>query len=168
MSISNEPNRNLDNPDQMGNKKLMRTMGLDVGTHTIGIAISDELGLTAQGLKTLKRKSTQDDLREIVTIIDQFEINKIVVGLPKNMNGTLGKQAESVLRWTEVLKDKAQLPVVTWDERLSTVGASKVLLEADLSRRKRKKVIDKLAAVLILQGYLDQSRRTDHEILSEE
>ena len=146
----------------------MRTMGLDVGTHTIGIAISDELGLTAQGLKTLKRKSTQDDLREIVTIIDQFEINKIVVGLPKNMNGTLGKQAESVLRWTEVLKDKAQLPVVTWDERLSTVGASKVLLEADLSRRKRKKVIDKLAAVLILQGYLDQSRRTDHEILSEE
>ena len=143
-------------------------MGLDVGTHTIGIAISDELGLTAQGLKTLKRKSTQDDLREIVTIIDQFEINKIVVGLPKNMNGTLGKQAESVLRWTEVLKDKAQLPVVTWDERLSTVGASKVLLEADLSRRKRKKVIDKLAAVLILQGYLDQSRRTDHEILSEE
>jgi putative Holliday junction resolvase len=152
----------------MGNKELMRIMGLDVGTHTIGIAISDELELTAQGLKTLKRKSREDDLREIATIIGQFEINKIVVGLPRNMNGTLGEQAENVLRWIEVLKDKTQLPVVTWDERLSTVGASKVLLEADLSRRKRKKVIDKLAAVLILQGYLDQSRRTDHEILSQE
>jgi len=143
-------------------------MGLDVGTHTVGIAISDELGLTAQGLKTLKRKSMEGDLREITTIIGQFAINKIVVGLPKNMNGTLGERAENVIRWIEVLKDKTQLPVVTWDERLSTVGAKKVLLEADLSRRKRKKVIDKLAAVLILQGYLDQSRRTDHDILSEE
>jgi len=144
----------------------MRIMGLDVGTRTIGIAISDELGLTAQGLKTLRRGSMQDDLREIATIINQFEINKIVVGLPKNMNGTLGEQAENTLRWVEVLKDQTRLPVVTWDERLSTVGANKVLLEADLSRRKRKKVIDKLAAVLILQGYLDQSTRTDHDILS--
>ena len=146
---------------------LMRIMGLDVGTRTIGMAISDELGLTAQGLKTLKRKSMEDDLQEIATIISQFEINKIVVGLPKNMNGTLGKQAEIVLKWMEVLKDKTQLPVVTWDERLSTVEASKVLLEADLSRRKRKKVIDKLAAVLILQGYLDQSRRPNHGTLSQ-
>ena len=141
-------------------------MGLDVGTRTIGIAISDELGFTAQGLKTLQRKSKEDDLREIAIIIGQFEINKIVVGLPKNMNGTLGERAENVIRWIEVLKDKTQLPVVTWDERLSTVGASKVLLEADLSRRKRKKVIDKLAAVLILQGYLDQSKRKDHDTLS--
>lgn len=133
-------------------------MGLDVGTHTVGIAISDELGLTAQGLKTLKRKSKEDDLREIAAIIVQFQISKIVVGLPKNMNGTLGKQAEDMLGWVDVLKDRTQLPVETWDERLSTVGASKVLLEADLSRRKRKKVIDKLAAVLILQGYLDGNR----------
>ena len=133
-------------------------MGLDVGSRTIGIAISDELGLTAQGLKTLKRKSKEDDLREIAAIILQFQISKIVVGLPKNMNGTLGKQAEDMLGWVDVLKDRTQLPVETWDERLSTVGASKVLLEADLSRRKRKKVIDKLAAVLILQGYLDGNR----------
>jgi putative Holliday junction resolvase len=144
----------------------MRTMGLDVGTHTIGVAISDELGITAQGLKTLKRKSTEDDLKEIATMIGQFEIGKIVVGLPKNMDGTLGKQAEFVLKWIKVLMDRIQVPVVTWDERLSTVGASKVLLEADLSRRKRKKVIDKLAAVLILQGYLDRSRRTNHGALS--
>jgi putative Holliday junction resolvase len=144
----------------------MRTMGFDVGSFTIGIAISDELGITAQGFKTLKRRSMEEDLKEIATIIDQFEIKKIVVGLPKNMDGTLGKQAESVLRWIKVLMGKIQVPVVTWDERLSTVGASKVLLEADLSRRKRKKVIDKLAAVLILQGYLDRSRRTDHGALS--
>jgi putative Holliday junction resolvase len=144
----------------------MRTMGLDVGTHTIGVAISDELGITAQGLKTLKRKSTEDDLKEIATMIGQFEIGKIVVGLPKNMDGTLGKQAEFVFKWIKVLMDRIQVPVVTWDERLSTVGASKVLLEADLSRRKRKKVIDKLAAVLILQGYLDRSRRTNHGALS--
>ena len=146
----------------------MRIMGLDVGSRTIGMAISDELGLTAQGFKTLRRKSLEDDFQEIAAIINQFEISKIVVGLPKNMNGTLGSQAETVLEWVEILKDRIQVPVVTWDERLSTVGASRVLLEADLSRRKRKKVIDKLAAVLILQGYLDQSRRTNHEILSQE
>ena len=146
----------------MGNKKLMRTMGLDIGTHTIGVAISDELGITAQGLKTLRRKSMEEDLKEIATIIRQFEIDKIVVGLPKKMDGTLGTQAEIVFQWIEVLKDKIHVPVVTWDERLSTVGASKVLLEADLSRKKRKKVIDKVAAVLILQGYLERSGRTNN------
>ena len=137
-------------------------MGLDIGTHTIGVAISDEFGITAQGLKTLRRKSMEDDLKEIATIIGQFEIKKIVVGLPKNMNGTLGKQAELVLEVAKVLMQKIQVPVVTWDERLSTVGASKVLLEADVSRKKRKKVIDKLAAVIILQGYLDLNRRASH------
>ena len=151
----------------MGNKKLMRIMGLDVGTHTIGIAISDELGITAQGLKTLKRKSMEEDFKEMAAIIRQFEIEKIIVGLPKNMDGTLGKQAEKVLKWMEALKDKIQISVATWDERLSTVGASKVLLEADLSRRKRKRVIDKVAAVLILQGYLDQSRSKNYGSLSQ-
>jgi putative Holliday junction resolvase len=150
-------------PSKWAIKKLMRIMGLDIGTHTIGVAISDELGITAQGLKTLRRKSMDEDFKEIVGIIRQFEIEIIVVGLPKNMDGTLGRQAEIVLKWMKVLTDKIPIPVVTWDERLSTVGASKVLLEADLSRRKRKKVIDKVAAVLILQGYLDQSRRTNHE-----
>ena len=136
----------------------MRIMGLDIGTRSIGIAISDELAITAQGLKTVKRRSLEDDFKEISTIIDHFEISKIVVGLPKNMNGTLGKQAELVFQWIKDLKNRIHVPVVTWDERLSTVGASRVLLEADLSRKKRKKVIDKLAAVLILQGYLSQSR----------
>jgi putative Holliday junction resolvase len=145
----------------MGNKKLVRTMGLDIGTHTIGVAISDELGIAAHGLKTIRRKSMEEDLKEIATIIHQFEIDKIVVGLPKNMDGTMGRQAEIILQCIKVLRDKIHVPVETWDERLSTVGASKVLLEADVSRRKRKEVIDKLAAVLILQGYLDKSRRTD-------
>jgi len=142
-------------------------MGLDIGSKNIGVAISDELGMTAQGLKTIKRKSKDEDLREITTIITQFEIDKIVVGLPKNMDGTLGKQAEMVFQWIKAFKGKNQLPVVTWDERLSTVGASKILLEADLSRKKRKRVIDKLAAVLILQGYLNQCRnRNDGSHLS--
>ncbi len=146
----------------------MRTMGLDIGSHTIGVAVSDELGITAQGLKTIRRKSMEVDINEIATIIDQFDIQKIVVGLPKNMDGTLGKQAEMVLNWLNSFLNKIHIPVVTWDERLSTVGASKVLLEADLSRAKRKKVIDKLAAVLILQGYLDQCRNSIHAPLSQE
>ena len=136
-------------------------MGLDVGSKTIGVAVSDELGLTAQGIKIIRRKSMKDDLKEICSIISQFMIGKIVVGLPINMDGTLGKQAETVLEWIRWLKDRTSLPVETWDERLSTVEASRTLLEADLSRKKRKQVIDKLAAVLILQGYLDQAGRRD-------
>jgi len=137
-------------------------MGLDIGSKTIGIAVSDELGMTAQGLKTIKRRSMEEDFKEITMIIDQYKIEKIVVGLPKNMDGTLGRQAEIVFQWIISCKKKIPLPVVTWDERLSTVGASRILLEADLSRKKRKKVIDKLAAVLILQGYLDQIRNRNH------
>ena len=137
-------------------------MGLDIGSQTIGIAVSDELGMTAQGLKTIKRRSTEEDFKEIRTIIDQYRIEKIVVGLPRNMDGTLGRQTEIVFQWITSCKKKTHLPIVTWDERLSTVGASKILLEADLSRKKRKRVIDKLAAVLILQGYLDQMRNRNH------
>jgi putative Holliday junction resolvase len=149
----------------MGDKKLMRMMGLDIGSHTIGIAISDELGMTAQGLKTIRRKSMEEDLTEVKTIISELEIEKIVVGLPKNMDGTLGKGTEGVFRWIEAFRKRINLSVVTWDERLTTVQASKILLEADLSRRKRKKVIDKVAAVLILQGYLDHCRKRNDEAL---
>ena len=131
---------------------------MDIGSHRIGMAISDELGMIAQGLKTIKRESIEKDLSEIAVTIAQLNVEKIVVGLPKNMDGTLGKQAEMVFQWIKALKKKIHLPVVAWEERLSTVGASKILLEADLSRKKRKTVIDRLAAVLILQGYLDQSR----------
>jgi putative Holliday junction resolvase len=157
----------LDNKRQMGDKKDMRIMGLDIGSHTIGVAITDELRITAQGLKTIRRKSKEEDFEEIIRIIDQFNIGKIVVGLPKNMNGTLGKQAEMVLQWIKTIRKKVELPIVTWDERFSTVEASRVLLEADLSRRKRKKAIDKLAAVIILQGYIEKDRnQNDGSLLS--
>ena len=141
----------------------MRIMSMDIGSRTIGIAISDELGITAQGLKTIKRRSMEEDLKEISIIIAQFKIDRIVVGLPKNMDGTIGKQAELVLQWIKTAQEKINTPVETWDERLSTVEASKILLEADLSRKKRKGVIDKVAAVLILQGYLSQSRKKNDE-----
>jgi putative Holliday junction resolvase len=141
----------------------MRIMSMDIGSRTIGIAISDELGITAQGLKTIKRRSMEEDLKDISIIIAQFKIDRIVVGLPKNMDGTIGKQAELVLQWIKTAQEKINTPVETWDERLSTVEASKILLEADLSRKKRKGVIDKVAAVLILQGYLSQSRKKNDE-----
>jgi putative Holliday junction resolvase len=149
--------------DKWAIKRQMRIMGLDVGSHTIGVAVSDELGITAQGVKTIRRKSKDEDSKEIIKIIDQFDIGKIVVGLPKNMDGTLGKQAEMVFQWIKTLKEKIHFPVVTWDERFSTIEASKVLLEADLSRKKRKKVIDKLAAVLILQGYINKGWNQSNE-----
>ncbi len=136
---------------------------MDIGSRTIGVAISDELGITAQGLKTIKRRSMEEDLKEISIIIAQFKIDRIVVGLPKNMDGGIGKQAELVLQWIKTAQEKINTPIETWDERLSTVEASKILLEADLSRKKRKGVIDKLAAVIILQGYLNQSRKQNDE-----
>jgi putative Holliday junction resolvase len=151
----------LDKDNQMGDKTKMRIMGLDIGSHTIGVAVSDELGITAQGLKTIRRTSKGADFEEIKKIINEFQIGKIVVGLPKNMNGTLGKQAAIVLQWIRNLKEEVDLPVETWDERLSTVEASKILLEADVSRRKRKKAVDKLAAVIILQGYMERSKNSD-------
>ena len=133
----------------------MRILGLDVGSKTIGMAVSDELELIANTLATLQRKGMAQDLRNLAAVIAEQEVGEIVVGLPKNMNGSLGPSAQMVLELVEELKRTVAQPVVTWDERLSTVAAEKVLLEADMSRKKRKKVIDQVAAVLILQGYLD-------------
>lgn len=141
---------------EIGDKNFMRIMGLDIGSATIGVALSDELGITAQGLKTIKRKTAEDDFGELQAIISQYKVERIVVGLPKNMDGSLGKQAEFVLSWVGEFKKNIPLPIEIWDERLSTVEATRTLLKADLSRKKRKGVIDKLAAVLILQGYLQQ------------
>jgi putative Holliday junction resolvase len=137
----------------------MRILGLDIGTKTIGVAVSDELSLTAQGLFTLKRKGIQSDIRELEKLIEEQSVERIVIGLPKNMNNTLGPSAKMVLSFIEELAKSVDLPVSTWDERLSTVAAEKVLLEADMSRKKRKQVIDKVAAQLILQGYLDSHQR---------
>ena len=143
----------------MSDKEKMRILGLDVGSHTIGVAVSDQLAVFAQGLKTIKRKSMETDLHEISAIISELEIEKIIVGLPKNLDGSLGPQAEVSLQWIRALRRRFRLPVVGWDERLSTIGASRALFEADVSRKKRKAVIDKMAAVFILQGYLDKKRK---------
>jgi len=136
-------------------KRAMRILGLDVGSKTIGMAVSDELELVANTLATLQRKGMEQDLRNLAAVIAAEGVGAIVVGLPKNMNGSLGPSAEMVLELVEELTRTLAQPVITWDERLSTVAAEKALLEADMSRKKRKKVIDQVAAALILQGYLD-------------
>lgn len=137
----------------------MRTIGLDVGDKTIGVAISDLSATIAQGLTTIKRSSNKKDFERIKQIINEYEVGMIVVGLPKNMNGTLGPQGQKVLKFVENLKGATNIPVILWDERLTTVQAERVLIEkADISRAKRKEVIDKLAAVLILQNYLDSQK----------
>jgi putative Holliday junction resolvase len=133
----------------------MRILGLDVGTKRIGVAISDELGWTAQGIKTLHRSDGESDLGKIRDITREYGVEKIVVGLPKNMNGSLGPQAEMALGFVQELREILDLPIITWDERLSTVEATKMLTRADLSRKKRKGKVDMTAAILILQSYLD-------------
>jgi putative Holliday junction resolvase len=139
----------------------MRLMGLDIGSRTIGVALSDELGWTAQGLKTIRRGTMAQDLTELQAIVNTYEVEKVVVGLPRNMDGTLGPQAGKVFDWIKAFRKRISLPVVTRDERLTTVGATRILLEGDLSRERRKQVVDQVAASLILQGYLDQRKRRD-------
>ncbi|MHB8172604.1 MAG: Holliday junction resolvase RuvX [Thermincolia bacterium] len=132
----------------------MRIMALDVGDRTIGVALSDPMGWTAQGLEVIRRKALHSDMARLQEIVKEYEVTQVVVGLPKNMDGTLGAQAEKVLAFVKELEAALELPVVTWDERLSTVAAQRTLLDADVSRAKRKQVIDKMAAAVILQGYL--------------
>ncbi|WP_139904428.1 Holliday junction resolvase RuvX [Clostridium thermarum] len=134
----------------------MRILGLDVGEKTIGVAVSDPLGLTAQGICTIKRKSVNVDIDEINKYVVEYGCDLIVLGLPKNMNGTIGPSGEKVLKLAEKIQERLNIKVDTWDERLTTVAAHRVMLEADLSRNKRKKIVDKLAAMYILQGYLDR------------
>lgn len=133
----------------------MRIGGLDVGDRRIGIAISDEQGWTAQGVSVLTRTTTDADLTALAVAFEPYGPTTIVVGLPKNMNGSIGPQAEKVLAFARLVENTLQIPTVMWDERLSTVAAERTLIAADLSRAKRRQVIDKAAAVYILQGYLD-------------
>lgn len=134
----------------------MRYVSLDVGDKTIGVAVSDLLGLTAQGVKTVRRISNKKDLQELGEIISDFDGVTFIIGLPKNMNGTEGERCEIVRDFAEKLKKSfPNINQIFWDERLSTVAAEKSLIAADVSRKKRKKVIDKMAAVYILQGFLD-------------
>ncbi|MDW7673160.1 MAG: Holliday junction resolvase RuvX [Bacillota bacterium] len=135
----------------------MRVFGLDVGSKTIGVAVSDELGWTAQGVTTLHWEESQleEGLQKIKELLLQYQVDKIVLGLPKNMDGTEGERAQKVRNLGKALEKALEIPIVYWDERLSTVAAQKMLIAGDVSRKKRKKVIDKMAACMILQNYLD-------------
>jgi putative Holliday junction resolvase len=133
----------------------MKVMGLDIGEKRIGVAVSDELGYTAQGMQVLARKGLDDDLAALKEVIETEKVSEVVVGLPRNMDGSVGESAQNVLSFADKIKESISVPVILWDERWTTAEATRVLLQADLSRKKRRKVVDKLAAVLILQGYLD-------------
>ena len=134
----------------------MRIMALDVGSKRIGVALSDPLKITAQGLQTFQRTSLEEDIKGLWQIIDEHEVSQLVEGLPKNMDGTIGFKAEEVQQFIADLTAERKIETIWIDERLTTVSAERVLLEADVSRAKRKKVIDKMAAVVILQSYLDR------------
>ena len=141
---------------------MVRILGLDVGTKTIGVALSDALGWTAQGLTTLKINTHAGDygIDQVVEIARTNEVDTIVVGLPKNMNNSIGESGERSQYFAKLLAlELTDVKITLWDERLSTVAAERSLLEADLSRKKRKAVIDKMAAVFILQGYLDNPNK---------
>lgn len=136
----------------------MRIMGLDYGSKTMGVAISDALGFTAQGIETIERKEEnklRKTLARIEELIKEYEVEKIVLGFPKNMNNTIGERAEKSLELKAVLERRTGLPVIMWDERLTTVEAERTLIESNVRRENRKKYVDKIAAVFILQGYLD-------------
>ncbi|MCE5171754.1 Holliday junction resolvase RuvX [Paenibacillus profundus] len=138
----------------------MKILGLDYGDRKIGVAVSDAFGWTAQGLEVIVQRKPGDAMRRIGEIVREHGVEEIVLGLPKNMNGTIGPRGELSKSFAEELQQSFGLPVHLWDERLSTVSAERTLLEADVSRKKRRQVVDKMAATIILQTYLDyQSRR---------
>ena len=136
----------------------MRILGLDYGSKTVGVAVSDPLGLTAQGVETIWRKQEnklRQTLARIEELISEYQVERIVLGYPKNMNNTIGERAEKSLEFQQMLERRTGLPVIMWDERLTTVEANRTLIEACVRRENRKQYMDKLAAVFILQGYLD-------------
>lgn len=136
----------------------MRVMGLDVGSRTVGVAVSDALGWTGQGIETIKINEEEGELGldRVEELVKQYGVSEFVVGFPKNMNNTVGPRGEASIAYKEQLEERFGLPVTLWDERLTTMAAERVLIEADVRRKDRKKVIDKMAAVMILQGYLDR------------
>jgi putative holliday junction resolvase len=135
-----------------------RTLGLDVGTRRIGMAVSDPLGITAQGLETLQRQNKRVDFENLAKVIGQYEVREIVVGLPLRMSGEHGAQSEKMHAFAEELRKRFGLPVHFWDERLTSVEANRLLRETEMSIQKRGKVVDKMAAMLILQGWMERNR----------
>ena len=145
---------------------MIRIMGLDFGSKTVGVAVSDPLGITAQGIEIVRRTSEnklRKTLARIEELVTEYEVTEIVLGFPKNMNNTSGERAEKSLAFKEMLERRTGLPVVMWDERLTTVAANRTLIEGGVRRENRKDYVDMLAAVYILQGYLDSRERTSNE-----
>jgi putative holliday junction resolvase len=140
-----------------------RILGLDVGSRRIGIAVSDPLGITAQGLETLQRRNKRHDLEYLRRVIDEYEVKEIVVGLPLRMSGAEGTQADKMQAFAEELRKRFRLPVHLWDERLTSAEANRLLRETDLSIEKRGKAVDRMAAVLILQGWMDGEPEHRHQ-----
>jgi putative Holliday junction resolvase len=136
-----------------------RVLGLDVGSKTIGIAISDPLGITAQGLETIRRKNKRLDFEQLAQLVREYEVSEIVVGYPLRLSGAEGIQSEKMQAFAEELRKKFGLPVHLWDERLTSSQANRVLREAELSIAKRGKAVDRLAAVLILQNWMEARRQ---------
>lgn len=143
----------------------MRIMGLDFGSRTVGVAISDTLYLTAQGIETIERKE-ENKLRKTLARIEElivaYGVEEIVLGLPKNMNDTMGERAELTMEFKDKLERRTGLPVIMWDERLTTVAADKAMMEAGIRREHRKEHVDKIAACFILQGYLDYRKNKEN------
>lgn len=136
---------------------MKRYISLDIGDRTIGVAVSDLLGITAQGVETIHRRSLEEDIGRIGDLMEQYETNSLVPGYPRNMNGTEGERCNVVKAFMEEVKKRFPAAEITfWDERLSTVEANRPLAEASLSWKKKKKIIDKMAAVIILQGFLER------------
>lgn len=138
---------------------MKRILGLDVGSKTVGVAVSDPFGWTAQGLEIIRINEAKENfgIDRLGEIIDEYEVDRVVIGLPKNMDGTIGERAEASIAYGELVIEQFNLPVEYEDERLTTAQANRMMIEeGDVSRRKRKKVIDKIAAMMILQNYLDR------------
>jgi putative Holliday junction resolvase len=140
------------------NDGKMRILALDIGTKNIGVALSDESGIIAQGKEVIRRKSDAYAIARVKDILEGFDVKEIIVGLPINMDGTKGKRAKDSIGFAENLEQNVHIPVKFWDERLSTKEAEDIMIRADITRNKRKKIVDKLAAQIILQGYLDSQR----------
>lgn len=140
-----------------------RTMGLDVGSKTIGVAVSDPLGITAQGLDTIRRKNKRQDFEELARLLREYSVQAIVVGYPLRLSGSEGVQSEKIRQFADELRKRFQVTVYLWDERLTSSQAHRILRQADLSIRKRSQAVDRMAAVLILQSWMD-SRAVSNQL----
>ena len=167
-AVSFEAGKSLDNPKgdaslperlAAPHRRIGRVLGLDVGSRRIGIAVSDPLGITAQGLETLQRQNKRTDLAALERVIREYQVKEIVVGLPLRMSGAEGTQSDKMLLFAEELRKRFRLPVHLWDERLTSAEANRLLRETELSIEKRAKAVDRMAAVLILQGWMEGRAR---------